>query len=326
MGAARLCVGLQAILVMSLLLPPPFLPCVLAGAGPGGELVAGEEKHQGRVFASGISTRSLRILSQTSSIWKFQLENRWSCSWRLFLSSAFAEIVNTYGPKGIRAFDVLVQEENANTILSEFDVYAVVGEQVLDRQADQLRSVSQKYENANKLWAAAISNLENKIKVMKQEQTLLSLEAHGHANAVPELSKMVGAVQALVVQCEDLKLKYYEEMPKRKKLHNIVEETKGAGLQGAVVLSNSMNMGCSHGLPVLARASAGTAGLAAARGAGAVGRAQLSLLPRDDHDCCSHSGAHDLQGSECELTTWSATKQANIDSLKTSAKEHLKNK
>ncbi|BAF08189.1 Os02g0212500 [Oryza sativa Japonica Group] len=64
MGAARLCVGLQAILVMSLLLPPPFLPCVLAGAGPGGELVAGEEKHQGRVFASGISTRSLRILSQ----------------------------------------------------------------------------------------------------------------------------------------------------------------------------------------------------------------------------------------------------------------------
>uniref|UniRef100_A0A0E0G2Q5 Uncharacterized protein n=1 Tax=Oryza nivara TaxID=4536 RepID=A0A0E0G2Q5_ORYNI len=184
-----------------------------------------------------------------------------------------------------------------------------IAEQVLDRQADQLSSVSQKYKNANKLWAAAISNLENKIKVMKQEQTLLSLEAHGHANAVPELSKMVGAVQALVVQCEDPKLKYYEEMAKRKKLHNIVEETKGAGLQGAVVPSNSTNMGCSHGLPVLARASAGTAGLAAARGVGAVGRAQLSLLPRDDHDCCSHSGAHALQGSECELTTWSATKQ-----------------
>ncbi|EEC80349.1 hypothetical protein OsI_22432 [Oryza sativa Indica Group] len=44
-------------------------------------------------------------------------------------------------------------------------------EQVLDTQADQLRSVSQKYDNAKKLWAAAISNLENKIKVMKQEQT-----------------------------------------------------------------------------------------------------------------------------------------------------------
>uniref|UniRef100_A0A0E0NBL4 Uncharacterized protein n=1 Tax=Oryza rufipogon TaxID=4529 RepID=A0A0E0NBL4_ORYRU len=107
-----------------------------------------------------------------------------------------------------------------------------------------------------------------------------------------------------IVQCEDLKLKYYEEMAKRKKLHNIVGRPKGA-----FVPFNSTNMGCSHGLPVLARASAGTAGLAAARGAGAVGRAQLSLLPRDDHDCCSHSGAHALQGSECELTTWSATMQ-----------------
>uniref|UniRef100_A0A0E0CU30 Kinesin motor domain-containing protein n=1 Tax=Oryza meridionalis TaxID=40149 RepID=A0A0E0CU30_9ORYZ len=181
-----------------------------------------------------------------------------------FLDLHFAEIVNTYGPKGIRAFDVL--------ILSELDVYTVVGgnrplqvrdirvtvesdgaivinfkgvrgspmvcgicirktvaiaEQVVDRQADQLRSVSQKYENAKKLWAAAISNLENKIKAMKQEQTLLSLEAHDCANAVPDLSKMIGAVQALVAQCEDLKLKYYEEMAKRKKLHNIVEETKG---------------------------------------------------------------------------------------------------
>uniref|UniRef100_A0A0E0NHM1 Uncharacterized protein n=1 Tax=Oryza rufipogon TaxID=4529 RepID=A0A0E0NHM1_ORYRU len=168
-----------------------------------------------------------------------------------------------------------------------------IAEQALDGQADQLRSVSQKYENANKLWAAAISNLENKIKVMKQEQTLLSLEARWPCKRF--------------VQCEDLKLKYNEEMAKRKKLHNIVEETKG--LQGAVVPSNSTNMGCLHGPPVLARASAGTAGLTAARGAGTVGRAQLFLLPRDDHDCCSHSGGHALQGSECELTTWSATKQ-----------------
>jgi hypothetical protein len=29
-----------------------------------------------------------------------------------------------------------------------------------------------------------------------------------------------------VAQCEDLKLKYYEEMDKRKKLYNIVQETK----------------------------------------------------------------------------------------------------
>uniref|UniRef100_J3LJ82 Kinesin motor domain-containing protein n=1 Tax=Oryza brachyantha TaxID=4533 RepID=J3LJ82_ORYBR len=262
-----------------------------------------------------------------------------------FLDLHFAEIVNTYGPKGIRAFDVLVQEEKANILtcmthdfVSQFIFrfclnlmympwLGVTGpfrsciqcdnlnhelvvanlvaegnalckrcsghvgnspiqtrtskliskyekqieeltnqcnmksdecymawssvestnqelerlkielhqkvvrsdniEQVLDSQADQLRNVSQKYENAKKLWAAAISNLENKIKSMKKEQALLSLEAHDCANAVPDLSKMIGAVQALVAQCEDLKLKYYEEMTKRKKLHNIVQETKG---------------------------------------------------------------------------------------------------
>lgn len=43
--------------------------------------------------------------------------------------------------------------------------FTFLTEQVLDTQADQLRSVSQKYDNAKKLWAAAISNLENKIKV-----------------------------------------------------------------------------------------------------------------------------------------------------------------
>ncbi|CAN6314304.1 unnamed protein product [Urochloa humidicola] len=100
-------------------------------------------------------------------------------------------------------------------------------EQALGRHSDQLRSVSQKYENDKKLWTAAISNLERKVKAMKQEQALLSLEAHDCANAIPDLSKMIGAVQGLVAQCEDLKLKYHEEMDKRKKLHNIVQETKG---------------------------------------------------------------------------------------------------
>ncbi|KAJ1299133.1 hypothetical protein BS78_01G508300 [Paspalum vaginatum] len=100
-------------------------------------------------------------------------------------------------------------------------------DQALGRESDQRRNVSQKYENDKKLWAAAISNLERKIKAMKQEQALLSLEAHDCANAIPDLSKMIGAVQALVAQCEDLKMKYYEEMDKRKKLHNIVQETKG---------------------------------------------------------------------------------------------------
>ncbi|KAM3262974.1 hypothetical protein ACQJBY_053246 [Aegilops geniculata] len=100
-------------------------------------------------------------------------------------------------------------------------------EQVLDTQTDQLRKVSQNYENDKKLWAAAISNLESKIKAMKQEQALLSLEAHDCAHAIPDLSKMIEAVRALVAQCDDLKMKYHEEMAKRKKLHNIVQETKG---------------------------------------------------------------------------------------------------
>lgn len=40
-------------------------------------------------------------------------------------------------------------------------------EQALGRESDQLRNVSQKYENDKKLWTAAISNLERKIKVKK---------------------------------------------------------------------------------------------------------------------------------------------------------------
>ncbi|AQK75517.1 hypothetical protein ZEAMMB73_Zm00001d018304 [Zea mays] len=61
---------------------------------------------------------------------------------------------------------------------------------------------------------------------IKQEHQLLSLEAHDCVNAIPDLSNMIRAVQGLVAQCEDLKLKYYEEMDKRKKLYNIVQETK----------------------------------------------------------------------------------------------------
>lgn len=38
-------------------------------------------------------------------------------------------------------------------------------EQALGRESDQLRNVSQKYKNDKKLWTAAISNLERKIKV-----------------------------------------------------------------------------------------------------------------------------------------------------------------
>lgn len=89
-------------------------------------------------------------------------------------------------------------------------------------------------------------------KVMKSEHSQLSREAHDCADSIPELNKMIVAVQLLgmfvftslernlnnscflmaiyhsaVVQCEDLKLKYSEEIAKRKKLYNQVLETKG---------------------------------------------------------------------------------------------------
>ncbi|ONL99630.1 hypothetical protein ZEAMMB73_Zm00001d029804 [Zea mays] len=59
-------------------------------------------------------------------------------------------------------------------------------------------------------------------KAMKQKRQMLSLEAHDCANAIPDLSNMIKAVQG-----QDLKLKCYEEMDKRKKLYNIIQETKG---------------------------------------------------------------------------------------------------
>ncbi|KAL5673796.1 hypothetical protein ACJX0J_018102, partial [Zea mays] len=75
---------------------------------------------------------------------------------------------------------------------------------------------------------------------IKQKQQSLSLEAHDYANAIPDLSNMIKAVQGLVAQCEDLKLKCYEEMDKRKKLYNIVQETKGRTMHANSTLAASL--------------------------------------------------------------------------------------
>ncbi|KAG1362267.1 hypothetical protein COCNU_10G004860 [Cocos nucifera] len=100
-------------------------------------------------------------------------------------------------------------------------------EQAVEKQTGKLRDVSERYEHDKKSWFAAISNLEDKIKAMKQGQSQLSIEAHECANSTPDLNKMIIAVQTLVTQCEDLKIKYSEEIAKRKKLYNQVQETKG---------------------------------------------------------------------------------------------------
>ncbi|KAF0913047.1 hypothetical protein E2562_019820 [Oryza meyeriana var. granulata] len=68
MAAAGLGIRLQAVLVMSLLLSPPFLlHCVLAAGSGGGDLVeAGREmKHEGHlVISTSKSTRARRTLRQ----------------------------------------------------------------------------------------------------------------------------------------------------------------------------------------------------------------------------------------------------------------------
>ncbi|XAR62064.1 Minus-end-directed kinesin ATPase [Bertholletia excelsa] len=91
----------------------------------------------------------------------------------------------------------------------------------------KLRDVSSRYEHERTYWIAAINELKRNIKIMKEEHFQLSLEAHKSASAVPELNKMVTAVQVLVAQCNDLKLKYREEQVKRKQLYNQIQEAKG---------------------------------------------------------------------------------------------------
>ncbi|XP_058069432.1 kinesin-like protein KIN-14R [Magnolia sinica] len=100
-------------------------------------------------------------------------------------------------------------------------------DRALEKQSVQLRDVSNQYERGKKVWFAAINDLKDKMKVMKREHAQLSQEAHDCADSVPELNKMVFAVQSLVAQCEELKVKYNEELAKRRKLYNQVLETKG---------------------------------------------------------------------------------------------------
>ncbi|KAM0823414.1 hypothetical protein ACQ4PT_070885 [Festuca glaucescens] len=67
-------------------------------------------------------------------------------------------------------------------------------EQVLQKQTIQLKKIWQQYENDKKLW---------------------------------ETENMFADIEVLVAECEDLKIKYNEEMAEKKRLHNIVQELKG---------------------------------------------------------------------------------------------------
>ncbi|WJX56666.1 hypothetical protein P8452_42306 [Trifolium repens] len=111
--------------------------------------------------------------------------------------------------------------------LDQVTFKSLTTEQTVEKQAENLRSISHRYELDKKKWAEAITSLQEKVKVMRSEQSRLSFEAHECVDSIPELNKMVFAVQELVKQCEDLKVKYYEEMTQRKKLFNEVQEAKG---------------------------------------------------------------------------------------------------
>ncbi|KAG5007753.1 hypothetical protein JHK85_026295 [Glycine max] len=127
------------------------------------------------------------------------------------------------------------QLEEVQMELDKVTFNSLTTDQTVEKQAESLRNISNRYELDKKKWAEAINSLQEKIKVndeiqeglMKSDYSNLSFEAHECVDSIPELNKMVFAVQDLVKQCEDLKVKYNEEMAKRKKLFNEVQEAKG---------------------------------------------------------------------------------------------------
>ncbi|TKY69978.1 Kinesin-4 protein [Spatholobus suberectus] len=119
------------------------------------------------------------------------------------------------------------QLEAVQMELDKVTFKSLTTDQTVEKQAESLRNISNRYELDRKKWTEAINSLQEKIKLMKSDYSKLSFEAHECVDSIPELNNMVFAVQELVKQCEDLKVKYNEEMTKRKKLFNEVQEAKG---------------------------------------------------------------------------------------------------
>ncbi|CAH9070142.1 unnamed protein product [Cuscuta epithymum] len=119
------------------------------------------------------------------------------------------------------------QLEKVRTELDKkiFQTYSL--DKSMEEQAFKLTEISNRYGHDKQVWCVAVNKLEQKVKIMKQEHSQLSREAHECVSSIPDLNKMVFAVQSLVDQCEDLKLKYNEEQAKRRKLFNEVQEAKG---------------------------------------------------------------------------------------------------
>ncbi|CAH1413380.1 unnamed protein product [Lactuca virosa] len=67
----------------------------------------------------------------------------------------------------------------------------------MEKQSEQLRDISSRYEHDKKVWVAAVKELSHRITVLKPDHSQLSLQAHHCANSVPDLNNMVSVVQAL---------------------------------------------------------------------------------------------------------------------------------
>ncbi|KAG0473233.1 hypothetical protein HPP92_015090 [Vanilla planifolia] len=100
-------------------------------------------------------------------------------------------------------------------------------ELTLESQMEQLRNVTEMYEHHKRKWAAFMTDIEKKVKAMKEDHCQLFLEARQCTSSIPNMNKMITVVHTLVSQYDDLKSKYSEEMTKRKNLFNLLQETKG---------------------------------------------------------------------------------------------------
>ncbi|KAG0474949.1 hypothetical protein HPP92_014635 [Vanilla planifolia] len=100
-------------------------------------------------------------------------------------------------------------------------------ELTLESQMEQLRNVTKMYEHHKRKWAAFMTDIEKKVKAMKEDHCQLFLEARQCTSSIPNMNKMITVVHTLVSQYDDLKSKYSEEMTKRKNLFNLLQETKG---------------------------------------------------------------------------------------------------
>ncbi|XP_031481907.1 kinesin-like protein KIN-14R [Nymphaea colorata] len=144
------------------------------------------------------------------------------------------ELVNQYKLKTDECYEAWMMLSEANDKLEKLQIELEKKTFQFDSQDHALevkeamfREAIEKYENGKKFWTNSIDKLKEHIQVLRRDYVNLSEEAHGCATSIPDLNKMTHAVQSLVRQCEDLKMKYSKEQVERKKLYNKVLEIKG---------------------------------------------------------------------------------------------------